>query len=94
VNCEQLPATRLLTVGLCNDSTSTNGAEFFSEIHMGLVKVITPRGSVLPNQISRVSVQPDPSPQAAARGAAVFGRNSTLNAINFHRQIGYTRRVE
>ncbi len=87
VRCESLPATRLLTVGLCNDSASSNSVEFFSEIHTPPIALVIPRGTVTPNSIGRVSVQPDPSPQAPARGAAVFGRNSTFNSNNFHRQI-------
>lgn len=87
VRCEQLPPTRLLTVGLCNDSASSNSVEFYYEIHTAPVGLIISQGTVSPNSIGRVSVQPDPSPGAPARGAAVFGRNNASASNNFHRQI-------
>jgi hypothetical protein len=77
-----------LTVGICNDTASTNTTEFWTQTNNPLGRTTTQRTSVPVGKVGRFTIPPAHPPMVfdAIIGLGVIGRNSTANVANAHRQ--------
>jgi hypothetical protein len=88
LGCARHDTDEELTVGICNDTASTNPTEFWTQTNNPLNRTTTKRANVPPGGIGRFTILPAVFPFIFSDlvGLGVIGRNSTANVANFHRQ--------
>ena len=90
LGCQLQTGSNILTVGLCNDSSSPNSTEFWTQTNDFRGSLFTTkRANVLPGQVARFDSLPSAAPFNGPRikSLGLIGRNSAANTANFHQQL-------